>query len=1402
MKRKLLYLLLIIFTTIPTLSQRWENVEIPEPFDSNYWLDVYFHPDNPNYGWICGFNGMTLRTTNGGDFWQGSFISGAHHLESIHFPSTQVGYASGPAGIYKSIDGGASWQNVSPALADSVWGCYFLTEEYGVVVGGGCINSQNFWLTDDGGNSWTVFTEDVPQTGLTDALLFDSGLGFASSSGHIWLTTDMGTTWEILHDTGTNVWQEEITYNNGGFLVPTAGINCNGAGNAGGFRYYDTRFDRWGERNLNTPMFGAFMMDEQSGWIVGNNRTVVYADNYFSDAELRNCGIGSGSLDDIWMINDEIGWVVGDGVYKLSEALLSTEADSLVWDEVCINNPSIKEIYIQNESFTSSTIKYSILGLHPDNFELLDVQEQETLGECDGKILRVRFESDDTDLKQATLLIIFNEGLDSESFVEVDLRGQAINSDAEPNTYELIFNPAFCNVENSESIRWTSNEGSNSIIDVSYLNEPNIFNRNFALPLNIPSSFVETEFTVTPLDTGWFENTVNIITEPCDLVHELQFRAYGVSPIINAPEITIFNLVCGGVLKDTIPVFNTGNDVLKIDNYDISDPENSFRFVEWIAQNQLPIEIEPGDTAYIVVQYENENIGSNVGTITFTNNDSTKTRGDKNPYMISIRGVSEKTDFSISPSRIDYGKMCLGDFKIQELQLRNTGNIEGFVKDIRAKSYYTLVGLSINEGISPDAVRNIELEFSPTEARAYLDTLEIEFKDCEEVVSVIIEAEVEELILEADRTEIVASFQSGQTHNERINISSNSIGDVRVTDYYFNPPLNGYDFTLSSDLFVYLLPDQGVTFDLEFYTDGFNSYDGEICFIAEGECDGEICIPLNLSSIDRMVKVDPERVDFGVFQCDVGEPLSIISISNVGLGIDSVKVVDFIDDENAFTFTGEYKTYELNQSGALELEVIFNPPTPGSFNARLILETYYNGAQTIEVPISGSYLKSDIQPRDTTINLGTLKICDDVINFSHDVQNIGNIADELVLVSPVQQKGLTVQTESVFIGVTEIKSLDFEVDPAFYQNDTEESIELVYRSAECDYEVKFNVEFKIVDPELVYTPEQLQINSPWVSRTISGEITVSNNNDLDITISRVEFSEHPQLFELSNNMPLTIPANSSRDLTVNFMSPISGTFLTELRLYEENTCNDYSTVLVQAFVPEENYNTKLSIGDYKADIGEQVEISVYLHSVVDNLEADAYIWEINFNKKLFYPERVYINHNGSIIDLSYQLTPGKISGRIEGDPAKTILKTVGDILFVDGVVLAADVYLTELDLVSFEPIGYVVDFTKEDGSLEVKDYCNIPYENAGGITLLPSYEVESLTYSDNNIKVNFNSDAKQSINLELVNMLGNVVHQDKFDIQANNSSKNINVSKLPRGVYFIKFSNQRNIKYLEKLVIN
>ncbi len=327
-------LLTIAFSSVPAYSQ-WQRVKnLPYGYTENdvkSYLDVFFLPNDPNYGWVCGFGGKIVATTNGGVTWTGTTINTANQMESIFFVNKTVGFVvdASQSAIYKTTNGGASWKNISPGFRNGIydlpheyWGTYFYNANLGVIMGGGSCQGGycRFYRTTDGGATWDM-TENASfgrPTKPCDAILLDAnGSGYAVSSGLLWETND-ALNWRVIDQTGALDWHEEITYEQGSFLVPVS-EGCQGSevNGYGGMRFREAGSNYWRNYNTGVPMFGTCLLSKKIGWAVGYKRSVYYTSDAGKNWELRNCGVLEGAnLDDIYFANDTTGWLVGQGIYR------------------------------------------------------------------------------------------------------------------------------------------------------------------------------------------------------------------------------------------------------------------------------------------------------------------------------------------------------------------------------------------------------------------------------------------------------------------------------------------------------------------------------------------------------------------------------------------------------------------------------------------------------------------------------------------------------------------------------------------------------------------------------------------------------------------------------------------------------------------------------------------------------------------------------------------------------------------------------------------------------------------------------------------------------------------------------------------------------------------------------
>ncbi len=209
---------------------------------------VIFHPNDPNIMWVGAASGGVWKTTNGGGLWQpmddfmASLAVGCMVIHptnpDVLFVGTGEGFfetvggssntaAVRGAGIFRSIDGGATWQQIpSTANEDFYWvnRLAFSPADPDIMLAA-C--GSGVWRSTDGGETWT-------QTSTFNALdvrYHPTDGNRAVAGGHHaedgpWFSTDGGQSWQ--QATGAGGHRQELCYAPGNPSVVYAAVSEDG----------------------------------------------------------------------------------------------------------------------------------------------------------------------------------------------------------------------------------------------------------------------------------------------------------------------------------------------------------------------------------------------------------------------------------------------------------------------------------------------------------------------------------------------------------------------------------------------------------------------------------------------------------------------------------------------------------------------------------------------------------------------------------------------------------------------------------------------------------------------------------------------------------------------------------------------------------------------------------------------------------------------------------------------------------------------------------------------------------------------------------------------------------------------------------------------------------------------
>jgi photosystem II stability/assembly factor-like uncharacterized protein len=220
----------------------------------------------------------------------------------VFFNNTQNGFASpAPSGIYKTTDGGITWEVINiPNLDNSIGRIIAIDNNYliGVGTGGTIIKSI------DKGITWEVknigSTDDLSGVSSTP----DGKLYTWSYQKKIYKSIDNGENWSV--------------YSLDTLYFPITGISFSNANIGFGVGYYETSIKTTdgGETWFSIPplipgrsMFAIKFINESTGFVVGGEQIAKTSDS--GNNWIVKYNSGGSQLNDITTWGNNIAWVVG-----------------------------------------------------------------------------------------------------------------------------------------------------------------------------------------------------------------------------------------------------------------------------------------------------------------------------------------------------------------------------------------------------------------------------------------------------------------------------------------------------------------------------------------------------------------------------------------------------------------------------------------------------------------------------------------------------------------------------------------------------------------------------------------------------------------------------------------------------------------------------------------------------------------------------------------------------------------------------------------------------------------------------------------------------------------------------------------------------------------------------------
>jgi len=304
-----IFLAIVAVTAVAAVSQ---TVWAPQHIDVKGDLNVVYFTSGDK-GWVAGDEGYLAQTRDGGQTWTTFALNTTENVNEIYFRNEDNGYLVAGKKMFITHDGGRSWQDIRPYHTGAFGSgepefnsIRFTDKKRGYIVGsvvkGDNVVDSLLYRTEDGGDTWQRVSLPVRNELIHLVFRGNSKGWIVGSGGLILATTDDGLTWNK-QQTGVSstLYNVDFRDDDNGYAVGEKGTILRTENGGGTWLKTDS--------GVSGTLLRVDFADSKNGWIVGRGGVILRS----GDKGVTWLRQDSGTTSNLFglFMDKKYGWAVG-----------------------------------------------------------------------------------------------------------------------------------------------------------------------------------------------------------------------------------------------------------------------------------------------------------------------------------------------------------------------------------------------------------------------------------------------------------------------------------------------------------------------------------------------------------------------------------------------------------------------------------------------------------------------------------------------------------------------------------------------------------------------------------------------------------------------------------------------------------------------------------------------------------------------------------------------------------------------------------------------------------------------------------------------------------------------------------------------------------------------------------